>query len=50
MVRLRAKKGITALALEFTILTAVRTGEAIGATFDEFDLAAKVWRIPGERM
>ena len=48
--RLRAKKGITALALEFTILTAVRTSEAIGAKFNEFDLAAKVWRIPGERM
>ena len=48
--RLRAKKGMTALALEFTILTAVRTSEAIGATFDEFDLAAKMWRIPGERM
>ena len=44
--RLRAKKGITALALEFTILTAVRTSEAIGAKFNEFDLAAKVWRIP----
>ncbi len=48
--RLRAKKGVTALALEFTILTAVRTSEAIGAKFSEFDMAAKVWRIPGERM
>ena len=48
--RLRAKKLTTARALEFTILTAVRTSEAIGATFDEFDLAAKAWRIPGERM
>jgi integrase len=47
--RLRAKKGISALALEFTILTAVRTSEAIGATFNEFDLAAKVWTIPAER-
>jgi integrase len=48
--RLRAKQGVTALALEFTILTTVRMSEAIGAQFDEFDLAAKVWRIPGERM
>ena len=50
MARLRAKKSISALALEFTILTATRTGEAIGATFDEIDLAAKVWTIPAERM
>ena len=31
-------------------MTAVRTGEAIEAPFDEFDLAAKVWSIPGPRM
>jgi integrase len=37
-------------ALAFTILAAVRTNEAIGAEFDEFDLTAKLWRIPGERM
>ena len=48
--RLRPKKGISALALEFTILTAVSTSEAIGAAFNEFDLAAKVWTIPAERM
>jgi integrase len=46
----RPKKGISALALEFTILTAVSTSEAIGAAFNEFDLAAKVWTIPAERM
>jgi integrase len=46
MARLRAKQGITALALEFTILMAVRTSEAKGATFDEFDPDAKVWTIP----
>jgi integrase len=50
MARLRAKQGITALALEFTILMAVRTSEAKGATFDEFDLDAKVWTIPAKRM
>jgi integrase len=47
---LRAKKGVTALALEFTILTAVRTSEALGAQSNEFNLAAKVWTIPAERM
>jgi integrase len=48
--RLRAKDGIAARALEVTILTALRTKEALGARFDEFDLAAKVWRIPAARM
>ena len=28
----------------------MRTGEAIGAHFSKFDLAVKVWRIPGQRM
>jgi integrase len=50
MARLRKKEGVTARALEFTILTAVRTSEAIEATFDEFDLDAKAWCIPEERM
>jgi integrase len=47
---LRAKKGVTALALEFTIRTAVRTSEALGAQFNEFNLAAKVWTISAERI
>ena len=47
---LRGRKDISANALEFTILTAARTGETIGATWDEFDLAGKVWTIPAERM
>lgn len=50
MQRLRALNSISANALEFTILTAVRTSEAIGATESEFDLEAKVWTIPAERM
>src|SRR5262249_29477845 len=41
---------ITARALEFTILTAARTGEVLGATWDEFDLIAKTWTIPARRM
>jgi integrase len=47
---LRAKDGITARALEFTILTAARTGEIIGAKWSEIDLQTQVWTIPGNRM
>jgi len=50
MAELRAREGIAAVALEFTILTATRAGEVLGATWDEIDLAAKVWVIPGVRM
>ena len=48
--RLKARKAMAALALEFTILTAARTGEVIGATWDEVDLAKAVWTIPAARM
>ncbi|MGZ4998328.1 MAG: tyrosine-type recombinase/integrase [Methylobacter sp.] len=41
---------MAAKCLEFTILTASRTGETIGATWDEIDLAAKTWTIPADRM
>lgn len=41
---------ITRLALKFLILTFVRPGELRGARWSEFDLEARVWRIPGERM
>jgi integrase len=47
---LRGLGGIAARALEFTILTAARTGEALDATWDEFDLDAATWTIPAERM
>jgi len=50
MVELRSKKAVSAQALEFTILTAARTGETIGAKWDEIDLQAKVWTIPADRM
>jgi len=40
----------TRAALLFLILTAARSGEVRGATWDEFDLKAGVWTIPGERM
>jgi integrase len=50
MAELRQRQDISALALEFTILTAARTGEVIGALWDEIDLEEKVWTIPAERM
>ena len=42
--------GVAARALEFTILTGARTGEVIGATWDEIDLTGKVWTVPAGRM
>jgi integrase len=52
MAQLRRRKGISARALEFTILTAARTSEAIGARWDEFDLTpGRAMRtIPSNRM
>jgi integrase len=47
---LREQEGIAARALEFLILTATRTGEVIGARWDEFDLGEKLWIVPGARM
>ena len=47
---LRQREGVAARALEFAILTAARSGEVRGATWDEIDLDAKVWIIPAERM
>jgi integrase len=50
MKTLRAQDGTTPLALEFTILTAARTGEIIGARWNEIDLEAKVLTVPASRM
>ena len=50
MAELRALPGVPARALEFTILTAARTGEARFARWSEVDLRAGVWTIPGARM
>jgi len=47
---LRNREEGAARALEFTILTAARTSEVLNARWDGFDLGAKVWSIPGERM
>lgn len=50
MAQVRAMEGIAARALEFTILTACRSGEVRGATWAEFDLPARLWIIPAKRM
>lgn len=48
---MRAQKdGMGIRALEFLTLTASRTGEVIGAQWDEFDLQDKIWTVPAERM
>jgi integrase len=50
LAKLRERSGLAALCLEFTILTAVRSGESRGTRWSEIDLDAKVWNIPAERM
>ena len=47
---LRQHQGIGARALEFTILTAARLGEVVGAQRSEIDLDAGMWTIPANRM
>jgi integrase len=47
---LREQEGVAALALDFLVLTAARTGEAIGARWTEIDLLDKTWTVPAARM
>lgn len=47
---LHKREAVAALALEFTILTAARSGEVIGARRSEVDLAKAIWTVPAERM
>ena len=44
--RLRAMQGVAARALEFAILTAARSGEVLGARWEEIDFQEKVWTVP----
>jgi integrase len=46
----RDAAGVAALALRFTILTAARSGETLGARWSEINLETKVWTVPAERM
>jgi integrase len=50
MAELRHQDNISARTLQFLILTAARSGEVRGATWDEIDMAQAVWTIPGSRM
>jgi len=50
LAKLRTRSGNAARAMEFTILTAARSGETIGARWGEIDLATKTWTIPANRM
>jgi integrase len=47
---LRGSNTISALALEFLILTAARSGEVMGAQWNEIDREAKLWTVPAARM
>jgi integrase len=47
---LRKAPGSAARCLEFAILTAARTSEALNAEWAEFDLAARTWTVPAARM
>lgn len=47
---LGSREGTAALALQFLALTAARSGEVRGATWDEIDLDKAIWRIPAARM
>lgn len=49
MSALRARNGVSSAALEFTALTAARTGAVIGATWSEVDFGARVWTVPADR-
>lgn len=47
---LRVRHAMAALALEFAILTAARTGEVLGATWHEIDFEKALWTVPADRM
>jgi integrase len=48
--KLRQNESMAGRALQFLIVTATRTGEVLGAKWDEIDLQAKVWTVPAARM
>jgi integrase len=50
MEALRRQEDIAARALEFSILTATRSGEVRNATWNEIDQETKTWIIPAEHM
>ncbi|MBL8343953.1 MAG: tyrosine-type recombinase/integrase [Rubrivivax sp.] len=50
LARLREAQGTAARCLEFAVLTAARTSEALGAEWGEIDLEARTWLVPADRM
>lgn len=50
MEKLRGKDALSALCLEFIILTCVRSAEGRNSTWDEIDFEAQIWTIKEERM
>lgn len=50
LAKLRERRGVSPLALEFCILTAARSGEVRNATWGEVDLESCQWIVPAERM
>jgi integrase len=48
--KLRDMGGVAPRALEFAILTAARSGETLGARWDEIDIQAELWTVPAARM
>jgi integrase len=48
--KLREREATAALALEFCILSAARSGEVLGARWSEIDLDKKIWTVPANRM
>lgn len=49
MTSLKMQPGEGARALEFVILTGARSGEGLGARWDEFDLHSGIWTVPPAR-
>jgi integrase len=50
MADLQSRQGVAGAALAFIVFTAGRTGEVLGARWEEFDLDRAVWTVPAERM
>jgi integrase len=48
--RLREQPGLAPFALEFAILTAARSGEVLGAKWEEINIEEAVWTVPASRM
>jgi integrase len=47
---LTQREAMSARCLEFVILTAARSGEALGATWSEIDMEGRLWTVPAARM